>query len=179
MTIQFRFNITSCMKLKRKAQRDYLQPQCNVEGTWMDQCAAVALRTLQFRITIWRELECVRWWVRFTYAACTTDFQFRTKETRLQQSSVSKLKFDDKSLYLLGLEDQFIATEHTVVHLDAFWTFAVWWRPFADISSFSNQVDINLVWKSLDLVNRASNCPVSNIQSIFCIYESGFGSSVE
>ena len=38
--------------------------------------------------------------------------------------TVSKQKFDCSFLYLLGLEDQFSATEDAVVHLDTFWISA-------------------------------------------------------
>ena len=58
-------------------------------------------------------------------------------------------------LYLRGFEDQFIATEHTVVHLDSFGS------PERDSARFqkrvavtSNHLEISSVWKSLDLVNK-------------------------
>ena len=59
------------------------------------------------------------------YSQVTPGLLNTCDEFASNQLYISKQKFESNFLYLVSLEDQFIATEDSIVHLDTFWISAV------------------------------------------------------
>ena len=72
------------------------------------------------------EANSVALWCVYMYVCRFTICSWLVSDLFASSPTVRKQKFHYSFLYLLGLEDQFSATEDVIVHLDTFWISTAW-----------------------------------------------------